>query len=329
MKPARLFIGAGALLVAAASIAAGPAASARSTATAARAAPAASHVAINCEYSSLCPEVANAQEAFGRVRRPRRAVGGVLLEQAGLGKPQPVPVVLPHDPSPQQPDADGKSYQFELNGALWFGMALCDTQSYPEQVSTCTPDSDSNIVDPAVSPNHPGTAFMELQFYPPGWVPWPTWAVAVGASTLRPDQVVRGAEHLQPAGGPGQRDHFRTRPARPRSASSPSTSRSSPRTAARRRRPTRCDSTLTTFTPDPAKDLFMNSGDRIRVTIHDTAQRRAGRPQRPDHRSVRLDDGQRAPTGSPRSSTTRPARAARRSPTTSTRCTPPRRRRPG
>ena len=71
-------------------------------------------------------------------------------------------------------------------------MALCDTQSYPEQVSTCTPDSDSNIVDPAVSPNHPGTAFMELQFYPPGWVPWPTWAVAVGA------------EHLQtrPSGAP-------------------------------------------------------------------------------------------------------------------------------
>jgi hypothetical protein len=49
-------------------------------------------------------------------------------------------------------------------------------------VSTCTPDSDSNIVDPAVSPNHPGTAFVELQFYPPGWVPWPTWQVAVGAS---------------------------------------------------------------------------------------------------------------------------------------------------
>ena len=37
----------------------------------------------------------------------------------------------------------------------------------PEQVSTCTPDSDRNIVDPAVSAKHPGTAFMEMQFYPP------------------------------------------------------------------------------------------------------------------------------------------------------------------
>ena len=31
------------------------------------------------------------------------------------------------------------------------------------------------------------------------------------------------------------------------------------------------DSTLATFTPDPAKDLFMNSGDRIAVATHDTA----------------------------------------------------------
>src|SRR5262249_710017 len=30
-------------------------------------------------------------------------------------------------------------------------------------------------------------------------------------------------------------------------------------------------STLTTFTPDPSKDLFMNSGDNIQVSMHDTA----------------------------------------------------------
>src|SRR6185312_3128870 len=64
MKPARLFIGAGALLVAAASIAAGPAASARSAATAARAAPSSKHVAIKCEYSRLCPDVADPKQVF-------------------------------------------------------------------------------------------------------------------------------------------------------------------------------------------------------------------------------------------------------------------------
>src|SRR5205807_8268254 len=32
------------------------------------------------------------------------------------------------------------------------------------------------------------------------------------------------------------------------------------------------DSTIQSYTPDPTKDLFMNSGDRIRVTMHDTTQ---------------------------------------------------------
>jgi hypothetical protein len=86
-------------------------------------------------------------------------------------------VILPHDPSPSDPTT--KSYEFELTETLWFGMAMCDTQSYPEQMSICTPDSGSNIVDPAISPDHPGTAFIQLEFYPSG-VPWPTWAVASG-----------------------------------------------------------------------------------------------------------------------------------------------------
>ena len=80
---------------------------------------------------------------------------------------------LPSEPTLSPTPAAGQTLNFELHPAFWFGMAMCDTQSYPETVSTCTPDSDSNIVDPAVSPNHPGTAFMEMQFYPPGWAPWP------------------------------------------------------------------------------------------------------------------------------------------------------------
>src|SRR5260370_13082075 len=98
-------------------------------------------------------------------------------------------VRLPHDPSPSNPNTPGKSYQFELNGALWFGMALCATQSYPEQVSTCTPDSDSNIVDPAVSPKHPATAFVELQPYPPASVPCPTRQVPAGTRAGDPTKL--------------------------------------------------------------------------------------------------------------------------------------------
>ena len=69
---------------------------------------------------------------------------------------------------------------------------MCDTQSFPEQSQTCTPDSDSNILDPATIPQHAGMAFMEMQFYPPGWIRgrpggWP-WAPA---PATRPGGVPR------------------------------------------------------------------------------------------------------------------------------------------
>jgi hypothetical protein len=236
----------------------------------AKTASAKTHMAINCEYSSLCTEVANSKEVFGDEYVGHDEPSAVFYSnKPGSGNRNQYDVVLPHDPSPNNPMANGKSYHFELNGALWFGMALCDTQSYPEQVSTCKPDSDSNIVDPAVSPNHPGTAFMELQFYPPGWVPWPTWAVAVGASTCDPTKWCAALNIFSlledPVNGTLQNDTcaakvglepfnfaFVTRNGRSQAPANP------------------IDSTLTTYTPDPAKDLFMNSGDRIGVTTHDT-----------------------------------------------------------
>ncbi len=54
-------------------------------------------------------------------------------------------------------------------------MAMCDDQSAPNPGVNCPADSDKNIhtgTDPS-KPNYlgntPGTAFMEMQFYPPGW----------------------------------------------------------------------------------------------------------------------------------------------------------------
>lgn len=82
-------------------------------------------------------------------------------------------LTLPRDPAPNPvPGAD--TYAFENHIAFWFGMALCASQSYPEQLSTCQPDSDSNIVNPQVSSQHAGSAYLELQFYPPGWAPFPS-----------------------------------------------------------------------------------------------------------------------------------------------------------
>ena len=207
----------------------------------------------------------------------------------GSGNRNQYEVVLPHDPSPSNPMA--KSYHFELNGAIWFGMALCDTQSYPEQVSTCTPDSDSNIVDPAVSPNHPGTAFMELQFYPPGWIGWPTWAVAAGAGTCDPTKWCAALNIFSLLEDPvaGTTQNLR---ARPGWASSPSTSRSSLGTASpRRSEPDRFDADDVHARPgeDPVHERRRpGRGDHPRH-----GARCEGHPQRPDHRAIRVDDGQR------------------------------------
>ena len=146
---------------------------------------------------------------------------------------------------------------------------MCDTQSYPETVSTCTPDSDRNIVDPAVSPNHPGTAFMEMQFYPPGWVEWPASAVGAAGTSCDPTRWCaalnidslssniafqnNNAACVARAGVEYVNFAFITKNGVATGPASPLLS------------------TLGgTFTPSPA-DLFMNSGDTIQVTMHDTA----------------------------------------------------------
>jgi hypothetical protein len=148
-------------------------------------------------------------------------------------------------------------------------MAVCDTQSYPEQVSTCPADSDKNILDPAVSPKHVGEAYLELQFYPPGWIPWPTWAVAVGASSCDPTRWCAALNidslSLNPVTGKANNPTclskvgeeyvnfaFVTKNGKSQSPANP------------------VDATLATFTPS-SQDLYMNSGDNLQTSIQDTA----------------------------------------------------------
>ncbi|HUY09909.1 MAG TPA: hypothetical protein VNH20_08865 [Candidatus Dormibacteraeota bacterium] len=57
----------------------------------------------------------------------------------------------------------------ELSPAPWFGLPICDPLSYPQ--NACKPQSNTNgggISDPSAA----GSAFMELQFYPPGFTPF-------------------------------------------------------------------------------------------------------------------------------------------------------------
>ncbi len=229
------------------------------------------HMAINCaQASAMCTEVANSWDVFGHYVGHDEPSALFYSNVPGSGNHMSYNVTLPTDPSARNPTRVGKSYAFELSGADWFGMAMCDTQSYPEQLSTCTPDSDSNIVDPAVSPTHAGEAFMEMQFYPPGWVPWPTWQVAVGASSCDPTQwcAALNIDSLSLNPVTGQQNNatceaqvgeeyvnfaFITKngvaqgPANPVDAT-----------------------TLGTFTPNPSADLFMNSGDHLSVSFADT-----------------------------------------------------------
>jgi len=60
------------------------------------------------------------------------------------------------------------THWFELSIAPWFGMALCDPRSYPQ--TACTPESDANAPHRLFLPGG-GSAFLELQFYPPGMAP--------------------------------------------------------------------------------------------------------------------------------------------------------------
>jgi hypothetical protein len=84
-------------------------------------------------------------------------------------------------PTVQTPGKDVTHF-FELTPAPWFAMDVCDSNSYPQL--PCTPRSDRNapshdcIFGPCKN-KYPGAgaAFVELQFYPPGWTP--PWTVGI------------------------------------------------------------------------------------------------------------------------------------------------------
>ena len=274
MRFVRLMAIPGSLFIVGATLAAvnAPAALAAPAAHVFPAAGASQHAAGNCAESGLCAEVSSPADVFGSYYVGHDEPSNLFYSNVpGSGNRMQYSLTLPHDPSAANPNTPGKSYQFQLNGAFWFGMALCATQSYPEQVSTCTPDSDTNIVDPAVSPNHPGTAFVELQFYPPGWVPWPTWQVAVGASSCDPTMWCAAMNIFSlaedPVAGTLQNDTCLGRIGSPEYFNFAFVTKNGVAQAP----PNPVDSTTATFTPDPAKDLFMNSGDNLTVRMHDTA----------------------------------------------------------
>jgi hypothetical protein len=228
------------------------------------------HAHINCAYSSaMCTEVANSKSVFGYYVGHDEPSVLFNSNTPGSGNHLRYNLVLPKDPANTNVNSANKSFAFELSGAEWLGMAMCDSQSYPELVSTCPPDSDSNIRDPAVSPVHVGQAYTELQFYPPGWIQWPTWQVAVGASSCSPTQwcAALNIDSLSLNPVTGQTNNptclakvgeeyinfaFVTKNGKPTGPPNPLGA-----------------TTSGTYTPS-SKDLFMNPGDHIQTTMTDT-----------------------------------------------------------
>jgi hypothetical protein len=171
--------------------------------------------------------------------------------------------ILPVDPSaPPAPSFNGPTHEFQLTPAIWFGLVLCDNESYPEGTKVCRPDSNSNIQDPPRA-SHAGAAYMELQLYPPGLGPaiscdtGPQWCAALTIDSL---QASFGALH-GPGTPPGAKSNdnctepvnfaFLTHSGVPNGPPGPDVQ------------------TDASFTPT-TDTLKMNPGDTLKVSMHDT-----------------------------------------------------------
>jgi len=181
--------------------------------------------------------------------------------QAGSGNNNVWRMRLPKDP-PLLPLADGSggTWNFQLHPAFWFGMAICDTQSFPLYTDQCPADSDANIFDSADPHSshyigkHPGAAFMEMQFYPPGWITGNSltqWTAALNVDSL--SQNAAGQGNNAACGGAIEYVNFAyiQTDGIPYPAGSPSP--------------------LGPFVALNANTLYMNPGDELIVTLTDTA----------------------------------------------------------
>jgi hypothetical protein len=206
----------------------------------------------------------------------------------GSGNDITYTVTLPVDPQtqPTPSGATGTTWNFQLRPTFWFGLTLCDTESAPEFTKVCNPDTDRNDLESSNprSPNyigkHPGNAFMELQFYPPGYVEQfegfgctaHQYCAAMTIDSLSLDQNHADPTGANDNGTPNNADcnnyvlggeepinwAYITRDGHSQAPANPlfTGTFTNPNFAA--------------VNPNDAKDLFMNPGDRVRIHMHDT-----------------------------------------------------------
>jgi hypothetical protein len=190
---------------------------------------------------------------------------GFFSRTPGSGGNMRYRMVLPVDPHTNPaPSFNGPTWDFQLAVARWFGMTMCDNQSYPEGTKVCHPNSDNNIQVPP-RPDHAGAAFLELQFYPPGHPPFISsiscdrthWCAALTIDSLEAEY---GALH-----GPGSPPNAKTNP----NCTEPVNFAWIQRNGNPTGPPGPDRQTNASFTPDQAT-LRMNPGDVVDVTLRDT-----------------------------------------------------------
>jgi hypothetical protein len=197
----------------------------------------------------------------------------------GSGNDMTYTMTLPRDPR-IQPNASGKggtTWNFQLRPTFWFGLTLCDTESAPEFTKTCAPDSDRNNLvgtNPAAPDyigKHPGNAFMELQFYGPGYVPQFEGfgctarqycaAMTIDSRTLNQNTGVENTSACNNfiLGGPEPINWaYITRNGKSQAPANPLFTG------------TFASPNFSAVNPNLGKDLLMSPGDRIRIHMHDT-----------------------------------------------------------
>ena len=141
-----------------------------------------------------------ARGSTSRVHRTRRAGAALLRQQGGLGTTD-VPGHAAHRASGEaEAGRQRRDVNFQLRATFWLGMSMCDDQSAPNPAypaltdlrirgarPTATATSTPATTRPArtTSAGGPGGAFMEMQFYPPGWVKWPVGNSCDGTKLVR------------------------------------------------------------------------------------------------------------------------------------------------
>jgi len=234
------------------------------------------------EDGALCAETADAIGYNGAYTGHDEPSLLFYSNISGSGNRMTWRIKLPADPpTPPNQLGTGGTFNFQLRPAFWVGMTVCDDQSAPNPGGStvngvvlanvlCKADSDANIYDDSSLQSahyigrHPGTGFMEMQFYPPNS---PIgcgnahhshqWCAALNIDSASENQnagTVNNADCQARYGTEYVNFAFITRSGRPEGASALVGS-----------------AAFFGFTPNDNDTLFFNSGDVLVIDLADTA----------------------------------------------------------